>query len=164
MLTLLGKSSRNNINVGGTLDGALAPTVPAWHPAFETVLEDGVRDLCLYFAKSRKWITYTSCEGHQAEGASQIPSLRHVGILPRSLVEHHNIHHTLVTAILAYSRMEISNRVPAGLILHLLRDAETAAKVIDLVFIRDEATSWTSYFDRVDEATVMMLEILSETG
>lgn len=141
-----------NINVGGRTGGTTAPTVPAWHPSFEELLEPGIRELCLVVAREAGWITYTSCEGHDY-GCLGIPcSMRHIGILPRNAEEYRRIHDCLRSVIARTLRSFKSDSVDIGLILHQLSDFRESADVIDLVFVPAFAGSWRAYFEEIDSA------------
>lgn len=159
MLSQLRISEKGNINVGGSLGGATAPIIPVWHQDFVKFVEPGILPLCLFIVREIGWITYTSCEGHFYDENLLIPSLRHVGILPRSDTEYMQIRSSLESAVRQFNRTFSPTIVAPGLILHELKDDTCSVQVIDLVFGKMQNSNWNEYFSLIDMASVSFLEI-----
>jgi len=163
LVASLGESPYGNLNVGGTIDGATAPTVPEWHPQFETMIEKGIRSICLYFVRIRGWITYTSCEGHWYEGQKSPPSLRHVGLLPRNSEEYTTIKAFLEQTVRRYQTISESQACLLGLICQKLEDPKESRHVIDMIFFPKEDVAWSNYFGELESESSVVLSIMQKS-
>lgn len=160
MLADLRQGSFRNINVGGSPDGATAPTIPHWHPLFASSIEAGIREIVLHLVKECGWITYTSCEGHDYGPEGSPPAMRHVGVLPRRDDEFVRVHHYLQTVISGCAALIDAGPVSLALILQPLRDPVRSVKVVDFVFVPSKSAAWPAYFSGVDAAAARVLEAM----
>jgi hypothetical protein len=87
-------SGNGNINLSGTSECCASYLLTRWHPSFESSIEPGVRALVLALVDAWDCVTYSSCEGHPADGSSP-PRLRHVRLIARSSEEHQRLWHRL---------------------------------------------------------------------
>lgn len=138
-----------------------APTLPRWYPGFAEYLENGVRDLCLFFVQELRAVTYTSCEGHLRPDGAALSSTRHVGLLPRDLDEHRRLHEFMRYTVLRF-RADGAAPAPAvslGIIRHRLYDPRGSRPVLDLEFAPAAGADMDAYLTEVDAATERYLEI-----
>lgn len=160
MLADLRLGSFRNINVEGSPYSATAPTIPHWHPLFESSIEDGIREIVLHLVKVKSWITYTSCEGHNYGSEGPPPAMRHVGILPRSNDEFGQVHRYLQTVVADCQTLNDAGAVSLALILHPLRDSIRSVNVIDFIFAPGKTAGWPAYFSDLDEASRTVLDAM----
>ncbi len=161
ILVQLRRTEFGNINSSGTLGDYEAPALSKWHFQFQDALEPGVRDLVLLFVYKFGWVTYTSCQGHSYEEFDLPPVERHIGIIPRSQTEMEEICTALKTA--AYSVNNLNPNSAACVVVWPvgLECQEALTTAIDLIFLRRENSSWSSYFWEVDIIYRQLLETLS---
>lgn len=139
-----------NINDEG-IDGGL--TGRSYLPAQERYadsIEPGIRDLVLQLNRSYGLITYTSCEGHCYDSADLPNSMRHIGILPRSVEEYAAVVGWLRGLVGGFDNPD-AQAVPVHVFEDRLRDSGTTEvyDVVELYFFKNCA-DWSEYFATVD--------------
>ena len=95
------------INLRGTFDSPAA-IVTRHDPAFEEMLESGIKGLVLCLIKIFDCITYSSCAGH-ASTDNQLVCGANVGIVPRDESEYRKLRLALSAAIRGYPRLSTPN-------------------------------------------------------
>lgn len=147
----LSTSPYGNINDRGKAGCYDAPDLTPHHPQFHDAIEPGVRDLVLLLVESYRWVTYSSCQGHQYPGLP-LPSVeRHVGILPRDESERARILNILAAAVSGLTpAYDQQNDVRFVISLDQLEDEHgTRRHTVELWFAI--AGGWSEYFTTIDQ-------------
>tara|TARA_R100000988_G_C3959928_1_gene145633 strand:+ start:387 stop:899 length:513 start_codon:yes stop_codon:yes gene_type:complete len=164
MVKETGRGEAGNITWRRSTTVPSAPTLPAWYPRFADYLEEGIRDLCLFFVQDLSLITYTSCQGHFHPGADNRLSHRHVGLLPRSEKEYEKIHDFFLRSIRRLQLEVPMVGVAVGIIRHKLSDPTISRAVLDLEFYRPLDATVEQYLYDLENATKQYLRTARETA
>ncbi len=154
------RSPFGNINDQGTPYPSQSCFINRFHPAFESVIEPGVRSMLAAVAIDLDLVTYTSCEGHRYPGTERAPNERHVGIVARSAEEVERVIAIFERAATVTNARHPDKSVEIAIMRHTLRDGETVYPAVDIYVTRRGDTSWDSYFAEVDEVGETLAEAL----
>lgn len=158
----LKRSGVGNINLRGSADCYHSYLLTRWHPSFELVIEPGVRDLVIALVRHWDCVTYTSCEGHPAQGSVPMRP-RHVGLVARSSSEYARLDRLLRTLVDLTNggsdrgsvRLRLLHRV-------IIADEDLRAPGLDLLFDYTAAGLRTRREDHASRASCEELECLYE--
>jgi hypothetical protein len=140
------RSPFGNVNSSGEPNCEDALVLTPQDRSFPDILEDGVRDLVLAFVRRRRWITYTSCEGHDYSGSGLEPVERHVGLLPRDQREWSMLRGYLDDACRLLEVQSAASAVELALMEQTLVDGSEAFPVLDIYFAVRQGACWAEYF------------------
>ena len=150
-----------NINKTGIPGNYRSHVLSRWHPKFATSLEPGIRELVLLLTEKFKWITYSSCEGHQYADMPVSPVERRVRILPRSRTEADSINAILKSVAAEVNAESRSSAVCASVLSDTVDSELGTLPAIVLCFKRSPSEAWQAYFDLLDSQYSQFLIKLS---
>ncbi|QMW01461.1 methyltransferase domain-containing protein [Spirosoma foliorum] len=154
----LKKSSAGNLNYNGSLDGKKGPNLVSKNIHFTSHLEKGVSDLVMYLTGTLDCITYTSCEGHMSE---RINSERHVGIIPRDVIDYIRIINFFSSVWNKVTIIESRFKsIRFGIAKNNLLDRNRLYSVLDFYLYKHPGQKWKTYFSEINKATQELILIL----
>ena len=154
-------SGSGRVNLEGADDCPAARTYTRRDPEFRAALEPGVRRLVLTLVEAFDCITYSSCEGHPAPGASAEPSPRHAGVLPRDAAEYERLVGAFGRAARRCNLRVGDGAVRVTVVERTLTSEGMAAPCLEIVFACERG-EWPAYFSRLEEVYEAFLTRLAE--
>lgn len=148
----------NNTGQIGNYDGhALSPL----HAQFIQAIEPGVRDMVMFFVQQKKWVTYTSCEGHRYDAQTRLhPVERHVGLLPRSAAEYRHVRAYMDMVVQQCHAQYIQYPIVLSIVELTLESENSTHQAIDVFFTKHRLAPWWYYFAQLPTAYQRTLALL----
>ncbi|HKS27637.1 MAG TPA: hypothetical protein VJS44_07450 [Pyrinomonadaceae bacterium] len=120
-----------------------------------------MRRLVLTLVEKFDCITYSSCEGHPQMQAGGVPSLRHVGIIPRDAGEYDELLHCFRRAVDACRRLAARRSANVSVVERILSSENIALPCFEILFER-EGAGWAAYFSHLEGVYELFIEHLVE--